>query len=85
MTFVIKDKIEINDELMKGNIFDPEAYNYIYNKSTSFIDGDFIYQDHMQLEKVLTNFNKLDPDYLELLHYVQVIKIKVKGNEKNKN
>ena len=42
MTFVIKDKIEIGDDLQRGNIFDPEAYNYIFNKSTSFIDGDFV-------------------------------------------
>ena len=36
MTFVIKDKIELEDPLQKGNIFDPEPYNYLFNKSTCF-------------------------------------------------
>jgi hypothetical protein len=31
MTFVIKHKIEIRDELQKGNIFDLEPYNYMLN------------------------------------------------------
>ena len=47
MTFLIKHKIEIGDELQKGNQFDLEPYNYIFNKSTSFIDGDFVYKDYM--------------------------------------
>lgn len=41
MTFVIKDKIENNDPLVKTNQFDIESYNYIFNKSTSFLDSDF--------------------------------------------
>lgn len=44
MSFVIKDKIE-NEESV-GLLFDPTPYNYIYNKSTSFIDGDFVANDH---------------------------------------
>lgn len=43
MTFVIKDKIEIKDELQEGNVFDPEPYYYIFNRSTSFMDGNFVY------------------------------------------
>lgn len=39
MSFVIKDKIEMEDALQQNNIFDPEPYNYIFNKSTSFLDG----------------------------------------------
>jgi hypothetical protein len=39
MSFVIKDKIEMEDTLQQNNIFDPEPYNYIFNKSTSFLDG----------------------------------------------
>ena len=46
MTFVIKEKIENNDLAALGNIFDPEAYNYIFNRSNCFIDGDFVYNDH---------------------------------------
>lgn len=46
MTFVIMDKIEIKDSLQQGNVFDVEAYNYIFNKSTSFLDGEFIKFDY---------------------------------------
>ena len=53
MSFVIKHKIEIGDELQKGNQFDIEPYNYLFNKSTSFIDGDFVYLDYLQLSYVL--------------------------------
>ena len=50
MTFVILDKIEDEpDQIHEDNIFDPVPYNYIFNKSTSFIDGDFIFTDHEQL------------------------------------
>ena len=31
MAFVILDKIEIEDELTKGNYFDLEPYNYLFN------------------------------------------------------
>ena len=46
MSFVIKDKIENEDPNIQGNLFDPVPYNYIYNRSTSFIDGDFVSNDH---------------------------------------
>ncbi len=46
MTFVIKEKIEQGDVLQKNNIFDPEPYNYIFNKSTSFLDGEFVKHDY---------------------------------------
>jgi hypothetical protein len=50
MTFVIKHKIEINDGLQKGNVFDLEPYNYMLNKGTCFTDGEF---DHQELAYVL--------------------------------
>lgn len=43
MTFVILDKIEQGDELQKGNVFDLEPYNYVFNKSNPFIDGNFVF------------------------------------------
>ena len=42
MSFVIKDKIEKNDEAQKGNYFDLEPYNYVFNKCTAFTDGIFV-------------------------------------------
>jgi len=69
MTFVIKDKIESNDELNLDNVFDPVPYNYIFYKSTAFIDGDFIFADHVLLEEVLHYFEELNPGLLQSLHY----------------
>ena len=46
MTFVIKDKIENEDDCVKDNIFDPVPYNYVYNKAASFTEGDFVTNDH---------------------------------------
>ena len=42
MCFVIKDKIEKMDEAQKGNKFDLQPYNYIFNKGTAFTDGMFV-------------------------------------------
>ena len=47
MTFVIKDKIERNDIHQRGNIFDPTPYNYIFNKSTCFLESKFTRVDHV--------------------------------------
>ena len=73
ITFVIKDKIEKRDPSIRKNLFDPEPYNYIFNKSTSFLDDDFVYTDHELLQTVLKNFSQIDPDLLELIVYNQTI------------
>ena len=73
MTFVIKDKIEKEDPSVENNEFDPEPYNYIFNKSTSFIEGAFVIEDHFQLKKVLTHFEIIDGNNLEILNYTQDI------------
>ena len=46
MTFVIKDKIESEDECIENNHFDPTPYNYVFNKATSFTEGLFVTDDH---------------------------------------
>ena len=83
MTFVIKEKIEDNDPLQQGNKFDIEPWNYIFNKSTSFIEGNFVTEDHRQLEYVLSELEKIHPDHLEILHYVQDIQQEQGGLIKN--
>lgn len=70
MTFVIKDKIERNDIYQKGNQFDITPYNYIFNKNTCFMDGNIIFI-YKELNKVLENFERINPLMLELLHYTQ--------------
>ena len=43
MCFVIKNHIEtVSKEQRSTFIFDPEPYNYILNKSSSFLDGSFV-------------------------------------------
>ena len=37
MNFVIKDKIEIKDPLVKNNIFDPTPYNYLFESLIAII------------------------------------------------
>ena len=56
MCFVIKEKIENDDPLQKGNIFDPEPYNFMFNKGNCFTYGNFVGNDHEQLKYVLWNF-----------------------------
>jgi len=51
------------------NEFDPEPYNYLFNKSNSFLDGNFVQTNHPELERVLENFAKIDPQLFELLVY----------------
>lgn len=85
MTFVIKDKIEQGDETILANEFDPEPYNYIFNKSTSLIEGAFLTEDHFQLQRVLENFEIIDPNNLEILNYNQDVyvgddEVKVKNS-----
>lgn len=80
MTFVIKDKIEKEDPSVQDNEFDPEPYNYIFNKSTSFIEGNFVVEDHFQLKKVLTNFEIIEPSNLEILNYTQDINLESDEN-----
>lgn len=82
MSFVIKDKIENDDVLQQNNIFDPEPYNYIFNKSTSFLDGQFVQNDFKQLERVLQNFSEQDIALVNLIAYTQDI-IHVESLDKN--
>jgi hypothetical protein len=46
MTFVILDKIEKKDLMQNGNVFDVTPYNYLHNRKTAFLDGEFVKNDH---------------------------------------
>jgi len=39
MAFVINQRLTEKDPLALSNMFDPEPYNYIFNKTTGIIDG----------------------------------------------
>lgn len=71
MTFVIKDEIEKKNKDLIGNFFDIEPYNYVRNKSTSFLDGSFVKNNYRELKSVLKNMKKLNPNYIDLITYPQ--------------
>lgn len=50
MSFVIKDFIEKTTRDKRVNfVFDPEPYNYLMNRSSSFLDSSFVKDDSNQL------------------------------------
>lgn len=55
MSFIIAQKIELDQVDFSRKIFDPEPYNYIYFKGTGFTDGSFVRDDPRHLEFVLKN------------------------------
>lgn len=83
MTFVIKENLENmdNDDLesspLFGRAFDVEAYNYILNRTTCFMQGDLVKKKYLELENVLQNFERINPNYLELLNYKKCSEKKV--------
>jgi hypothetical protein len=66
---VILDKIEKKDPAILPNVFDVTPFNYIHNRKTAFLDGDFVKNDHQLLQKVLSNFESIDIELLEILDY----------------
>lgn len=73
MSFVIRDKIERQKSVNLDFQFDKDGYDYIFNKSTSFLDGVFVRFYHKELEFVLKNLEKIDPMNLEILNYIQEV------------
>ena len=45
LSFLIKDKIEKSDPEVENIMFDPEPYNYIFNKGNCFTYGEFVSND----------------------------------------
>ena len=70
MSFVVKNSIETKDKSSKIEMFDIEPYNYIFNRSTSFLDSKFVMNNHLTLEKVLSNCMRIEPDIIDALSYV---------------
>lgn len=61
---------------IEGGYFDPEPYNYIFNKNTPYTEGEFVLKDPKQLRDILKEFKKLDIDYLDILNYTQDVHLK---------
>ena len=69
MSFVIKDKIEIEDKSVKQNVFDITPFNYLFNKSTSIIDSNDILNDQPSVfKKILQDILHYDKSYLNQLN-----------------
>lgn len=49
------------------NEFDIEAYNYMFNRSTSFMDGEFTRSEPEILDDALSNMAKLNKEHLGLI------------------
>lgn len=69
MSFVIKDKLERSDGFISTNRFDLEAYNYLFNSRTSFMDSEFTRNDTDEMPRVLENLEKCGVQHLEILNY----------------
>jgi hypothetical protein len=69
MTFVIMEHIEKKEIMQCENVFDLVPFNYIYNRKTAFLDGEFVKNNYQMLHKVLKHFERLDPELLEILNY----------------
>lgn len=69
MSFVIKRDLEYNEGLVVGNEFDLDAYNYLFNGRTSFIDSTFTREDTDEMPRVLKNFEQLNLSHLGILNY----------------
>ena len=52
-------------------MFDLTSYNYIFNKNTAFIQGDFVSKDHQMLADVLQKISNINLDHLQILNYTQ--------------
>ena len=65
MCFVIKDKLENHDINCSLNKFDVTPYNYIFNRSSSFLDSEFVAENYLILEDILKNCMKHDDDIID--------------------
>lgn len=69
MSFLIKDKVENHDSCCEKNSFDVTPFNYIFNRSSSFLDSELLADNYLVLENVLANCYKYDEDIIEQLAY----------------
>ena len=59
----------IDSSPLFGRAFDHVAYNYLINQNTCFITGDLVKKKYLELQKVLQNFERIDPILLEIITY----------------
>lgn len=57
-------------------MFDSDQYNFIINKRTFLTAEPYFVQNHTELEWVLSELKKVDPNLLEQLHYYYKVDVK---------
>jgi hypothetical protein len=69
MTFVIKKNFDKGGYINHDFLFDPEGYDYVLKRNTTFTEGTLVTQDYDKLNFILQKFEELDPVMLEQLFY----------------
>ena len=69
MTFVIKKNFDKGGYINDDFLFDPEGYDYVLKRNTTFTEGNLVTQDYDKLNFILQRFEELDPVLLEQLFY----------------
>ena len=69
MTFVIKKNFDKGGYINQDFLFDPEGYDYVLKRNTTFTEGTLVTQDYDKLNFILQKFEELDPVFLEQLFY----------------
>lgn len=66
---MMRYKIKHKDPCLDNNEFDIEPFNYLFNKSTVYLEAAFVTENQNRLLYVLSNAYKKDPVSIEMLHY----------------
>jgi hypothetical protein len=72
LSFVIKEKFKNKEN--DDDFFDVNAFNYIFNRSTPFLDKEYFGDNHEFLENVCRSMLNIDKEYLVQLHYTRKLK-----------
>ena len=72
MTFAVQETFEQINLSSDNFLFDIEGFNFVLNRETYFTNnkGLVMQQDFKKTDFMLKKFQGIDPDLLELLHYI---------------
>lgn len=72
VTFMIRDKLDLEkeQERIKNFQFNMHPFNYVFNKSSGFMDGNLVTDDHLRLNRVLDQISRISNMHLGILNYM---------------
>lgn len=72
VTFMIRDKLDLLKERdrIKYYTFNKTPFNYVFNKSSGFMDGNLVTDDHLRLDRVLDQISRVSHKHLGILNYM---------------